>query len=431
MEFKLLKQLIEELNRSNSTLEKTATLSKPEYNVEFIKGVLKATHNPFMQYYVTPKNLKKRSDLIVENASYNDLFTLLEDLNERKITGHEAISEVNAFIRDNEEYTEIIYNIFERNLKTRVSEKIINKVFKNLIPTFDVALANKFDEKQSQKVNFEKDDWYASRKLDGLRCICIVMGSDVKIYSRSGKEFNTLDVVKREIKNLNLNIVFDGEICIVDEKGNEDFQAILKEYNKKDHTIENPRFKIFDCISITDFLNKKGTEKLSDRNKNLHKLLKNYDGNVLSIVEQWKVKSGEHLIELSNLAEELGWEGIMIRKDIGYEGKRSNNLLKVKKMHDAEYTVKAIDVGPFRVIVDGLEVTEEMLRNVTIEHKGFTVEVGSGFSIEQRRHFKEFPEDIIGKEITVQYFEETKNQHGELSLRFPVMKAIYNGKRDV
>ena len=27
----------------------------------------------------------------------------------------------------------------------------------------------------------------------------------------------------------------------------------------------------------------------------------------------------------------------MLRKDIGYEGKRSKNLLKVKKFHDAEY----------------------------------------------------------------------------------------------
>ena len=43
--------------------------------------------------------------------------------------------------------------------------------------------------------------------------------------------------------------------------------------------------------------------------------------------------------EMAKDAEEAGFEGIMVRKNVGYEGKRSHNLLKVKKFHDAEYTV--------------------------------------------------------------------------------------------
>ena len=37
---------------------------------------------------------------------------------------------------------------------------------------------------------------------------------------------------------------------------------------------------------------------------------------------------------------------------------------------------------------------------------------------------------IVGKTITVQYFEETKNQEGGVSLRFPTVKHIYETKRD-
>jgi DNA ligase 1 len=431
MGFQLLQKMINELNESNSTLDKIKTLSKPEYNNDFIKEVLKATHNPFKQYYVTPKNLKKRSELVASGTTF-DLFGLLNVLSARKITGHEAISEVNAFINQNAEYAEIIYNIFDRNLKTRVSEKIINKVFPNLIPTFEVALANKFDEKMSKRIDFTKEDWYASRKLDGLRCICIVDENGiVTIYSRSGLEFFTLDVIKREVETLNLtNIVLDGEICIINGD-KEDFQAILKEYNKKNHTIKNPRFKIFDILDLNQFLNRKGNVKLSTRNNQLKYILSSYEGNSLNLVDQWKVKSPEHLVELTAWAEKQGWEGIMIRKDANYEGKRSNNLLKCKKFFDAEYTVTKTDIGPFRVIVDGLEVTENMLRNVTIEHKGYEVSVGSGFSIEQRRFFRDHPEEILGKEITVKYFEETKNQDGTLSLRFPTVKAIYTNGRNI
>ena len=41
------------------------------------------------------------------------------------------------------------------------------------------------------------------------------------------------------------------------------------------------------------------------------------------------------------------------------------------------------------------------------------------------------PDLIIGKEITVQYFEETKNQKGELSLRFPTVKHVFENGRNV
>lgn len=49
---------------------------------------------------------------------------------------------------------------------------------------------------------------------------------------------------------------------------------------------------------------------------------------------------------------------------------------------------------------------------------------------EQRRHYFNNPEQIIGKQVTIQYFETTKNKRGEESLRFPVMKCIYEGIRD-
>jgi DNA ligase-1 len=129
-------------------------------------------------------------------------------------------------------------------------------------------------------------------------------------------------------------------------------------------------------------------------------------------------------------AKENGWEGLMLRKDAPYQGKRSNDVLKVKQFYDAEYVVVDIENAVNRVIVDGKEVEEMMMRNVVIEHKGNRVQVGSGFNHEQKRYYFENPNEIIGKQITVQYFEETKNQNGGISLRFPTVKAIYENGRD-
>jgi DNA ligase 1 len=74
-------------------------------------------------------------------------------------------------------------------------------------------------------------------------------------------------------------------------------------------------------------------------------------------------------------------------------------------------------------------VEKECLSYVTIEHKGHEVRVGSGFSKEQRELYHAKPEQIVGQTVTVKYFEETKNQDGGISLRFPTIKYIYDGNR--
>ena len=67
-----------------------------------------------------------------------------------------------------------------------------------------------------------------------------------------------------------------------------------------------------------------------------------------------------------------------------------------------------------------------------IEHKGNIVSVGSGFSLEERSRYYENPKLIIGKEITVQYFEKSKDKQGIESLRFPVVKHVFEtGKRTI
>ena len=58
------------------------------------------------------------------------------------------------------------------------------------------------------------------------------------------------------------------------------------------------------------------------------------DSTILTYVKLIKIDDTEHLNKLITEAQSNGWEGNMIRKDVGYEGKRSNDLLKIKKFHD-------------------------------------------------------------------------------------------------
>lgn len=428
---KKLKEMVEELQQSNSIKHKQEILAKYPEN----QGYLKIIYNPLNQFNVTSKNvikMKGKLDSIQTEEAY-DLKHLLIMLSMREITGHKAIRAVQLFIDKNPEFEEIILSAIDKNLKCRIDASSINKVFPKLVPTFKVALAKDFNKiSKSAKPDFNKERWYCSRKLDGVRCICIKKGDDVRFYSRTGKEYLTLEKVKDEVEQLGIDFaVFDGELCLLDKDGNEDFQNVMKEIRRKDHTIEKPVYKIFDYLTTKEFETEKGEFDLSFRLERLDIILQEYQGNVLQRLPQALVKSEEQLLVGLEAAAKNGWEGLMIRKDIPYEGKRTNNLLKLKKFFDDEYEVVDIEVGFMRFAEGTKEVEEAVMLRAVVEHKGNLVGVGSGWKIEERRKFYKNPELIKGKVITVQYFEETKNQDGGISLRFPTVKVIHGDKRDV
>jgi hypothetical protein len=146
-----------------------------------------------------------------------------------------------------------------------------------------------------------------------------------------------------------------------------------------------------------------------------------------------------------------------LKQDPQFKQKVIRNLLKVKKMHDAEYTVTGLDSDVNRIIDAGKEVEEVMLKAVIVEHKGNTVRVGSGFNLEQRRYYHQNPNEILGKidnqkhigglDVTIQrnffgsqqqsFIKNIKypkefNKDGEypaIFIRAPIIKEVYNNTK--
>lgn len=425
--------MVRDLRATSSTIDKQGIIedycNHKSDAANFAKSILLYTYHPLWQYNVTSDNLKKKSHL--RGRDFGHIYFLLNALMNRQVTGHDAIGAVNTFIDSHPEYEELIHCIIDKDLKTRAGDKIINKAIPDHIPEFSVALADKYDP----DIVDWKDGWYVSRKIDGARCIAIVDDNgNASFYSRTGKSFDTLDIVSDGIKALGVtNIVLDGELCLVDEDGNEDFQGVMKELRKKDHTIKNPSFKIFDMVTHDEFYSKKGKNNrpYSIRLSNLQEIMKKNTCKCLSVLEQDRVKNDDHFAEWTGKANSLGWEGVMLRSDAPYKGKRSKDLLKYKNFFDDEYEVVDTEMGPFRYVLDGKEHEEMMLSCVMIKHKGHTVRVGSGFSIEQRQEFYCNPCKILGKQITVQYFAESRNQDGGISLRFPTFKILHGDNRSI
>lgn len=447
-EFERLQEMVSKCQATSSSNDKKKIVSEyPD-----LQKLLRYTFDSFKQYYVTSDNIKKQwtaaimadgPNLLVRpkdqrSSHYGDIYQLLDDLDNRTISGYDAVAKICRFInrKENVAYKDLIMNIFDRDLKCRVSSTIINKVWPGLIPEFNTALAMSFWDNESY-VDFAKDTWYASRKLDGVRLLTVIdEEGKVKCMSRNGKEFLSLGRLKEEIQELwptLKNAVLDGEICIVDEDGDEHFDQIIKLVTRKDYTIPFPKYRVFDILKLEEFGSGTSELTLSQRQARWQNMKKvaTRETDMIVPLDQWKIKDRAHLDELFAMATEKNWEGLIIRKDAPYQGKRSQDMLKVKAFNDAEYEVKRCIMGPFQVVVDGKEVQEDMLASVKIEHKGNEVGVGSGFNLEQRRYYFQHPDQLVGKTITVKYFEETvDSQTGKPSLRFPIVKHIYDEGRD-
>jgi ATP-dependent DNA ligase len=418
-------QFIESINSTNSNLEKQEILKK-YVNDKTVTKVLSYTLDPIKQYNVSSKNVKKyktnKKYSIQEFKTYTNGFKMLDDLSNRTITGNEALKSVNEYIKDlDEKYQDIVYCILDKNLKIRMNAATVNKVYgKNIIKVFEPVLAKEYDPK------FNKLDsgWNISQKLDGVRCLVNVnpVKNTIRAYSRSGKDLHNLEHILKSIPidKITEPVFLDGEIVYI-ENGKDDFtktiEIVRRSKNKdKIKELDNLHYKIFDIIPEEEFYNTIGVSLFNDRYIRLCTIFENIQK--IKIVEQVQY-TDENFEIMNKKVETLGWEGLMIRDNKPYKGKRTRELCKVKKFHDAEYIVTGVINGPFRKIdgETGLEVTIECLSAVIIDYKD--TKVGSGFSIDERQQYYDNPGDIIGKTITVQYFEKTPD-----SLRFPTFKGI-------
>lgn len=420
---------IETLKETSKSSKKLAILSEMKDNT-VMKELARRTYGED-KYFITLDQVIPAVVPSERGESENcDYTTILDQLRTRELSGNSAIQAVAEYISENCDW-QLLAIALDHDFGCGVSKGTISKVWPDLFSKFGVALAEKYDEKTSKAVNFATQNWLASRKLDGVRCICTKINGEVHFYARSGKEFFTLSVLREAIENMKAdNFVLDGECCIVDENGDEDFISIVSEIKRKNWTIENPCYQVFDCLTPEEFYSHDGDTCHSVRMlRDAAVEIKNGVDHT-AFVEQHELRSADDFNYWIEQAAANGWEGIMIRKNIGYEGKRSKNMLKCKKFQDAEFTVLGCENDTMRFVEDGRQIEKTALARILIEYKGNTVSVGGGFSKAQRLWYADHHDELIGKTVTVKYFQESVNADGQYSLRFPTVKYIYEDGRD-
>ena len=226
-------------------------------------------------------------------------------------------------------------------------------------------------------------------KMDGLCCI----SENNKEMSRNGKEYVACPHLHQN------EVILHGELY--NSEYHDDFNKIVSLCKKSKPTIEEIKeSKDKVQLWIYDFPSSK--EKVfSDRYKDLTNWFNKTKNKSYVLVPTYEVFSEQDIQKYTDKFLEDGYEGSIIRLDLGpYENKRSKQVLKKKEFVDEEYIIKDVVEG-------------EGGRSGTVGK--FIMELGDGRSFgsnvkgtfEYLKQLLSEKDDLIGKKATVKSFAKT------------------------
>lgn len=421
-------EFVKEIMSSNSRLHKQAVLKKYKDD-EIVKKYLQIAFDPYKVYGISTKKLSKIVGGYVFSNIENvfNLFDYLEEHNTGTDKDISICQEVlNCVCSYDREAGALLETLICKDLSIGCDSKTINKEIPDLIPTFNVQLANKYFDKPEY---VEGKTFAITTKIDGGRIIALKENGQVSFYTRAGQKYEGLVDLEDEMSRLMPdNTCLDGEITLL-VRGNlsskDAYKETMKIVRTKDKEKHGIKMLVFDAMSVSDFKTQTSSMSYIQRRQMLD-CMSAFDTaryfELLPILYR-----GSDTSEITRILEEEvsnGEEGIMINIcDAPYEFKRTNGLLKVKKMQTMDLEIIGFEEGEGRLA--------GKLGAVLVRYKnGNVVKVGSGFSDDLRVTIWANQSDYLGKIAEISYFEETTNASGGTSLRFPIFKDVRYDKTE-
>ena len=415
-------KIIEDLRNTSGTNDKIAILQKNKDN-KLLKKVLLYTYDPFRKYGMSEKTLE--TDVPYNEPSF-DIFELLDILANSNINDS-LRGKTNSFLTSikfkNNKEMELYKGILLKDLKLGCNVSTINKVWKDLIPEFNVQLANSYFK---EKEGFLKGRTFIlSTKLDGNRLVIIKRNGIIEFYTRQGKLMEGLVEIEANAKLLLDNMVYDGELIAenIDNLPSDELFRVTMTKARKDGIKTGLIFNCFDMLPLEEFEKGKSKEGCLTRKTKLKELLDSLDLKYIVNVENLYVGDDESkIMKWLNWAKSNNLEGIMLQiADAVYECKRTKTTLKIKKFQDAD--LKVLD------IIEGTGKNVSKLGAITVQFevdgKLYTCDCGSGFSDDERSLYYNNKELLLDKIVTIGFFEISQNSKTkEYGLRFPTWKGI-------
>jgi DNA ligase-1 len=421
--------LIQQIESDNSRLAKEAILKSAmdEGLDEFFEGLRMSLDK---LYTFGVKQVPIKDEDSGQGLSWENFLELADALYRRRLTGHAARDAIQLAmgVATKEQWNDWYRRILIKDMRAGFGEKSVNTVAKKekktqySVPVFECMLAHDGANHES-KITGKK---ILQKKLDGVRCLTVVdyESRTVTMYTRNGKELvnfpHITDYLNTNLDNIARSYVIDGEIMSAT------FQDLMKQVHRKDNVQSSDAvLNVFDIIPLSEFKSGKGSmgqrRRLNFIKENFSKIFG--DSGCIEIVSWIEVDLdtlvGE--VEFKDFNKQMldqGYEGVMIKDvDAPYECKRTVSWLKQKPFIEVSLAVVGVEEGTGKnegrlgaIICEG-----------TDDGKFIRVNVGSGFTDDQRIEFWDAKDSLIGQIVEVRADAATRNQDSEdvWSLRFP------------
>lgn len=326
---------------------------------------------------------------------------------------------------------QFIIDIASKSYKIHVNAKSYNDIAKELnipqVPDFAVQLAKNIDDSVIQnKLSKDKESlglFYITEKFDGVRCIAFIKNGSVQLFKRSGREITDAPEITEELLNIfgNSEHVLDGELLITNSSGRAEdaFRETMTIVGSKDKKI-GLTYHVFDELTSVDrFLTQDATRTYELRRNVLESLSGTLNKQPhLRVVDY--LYYGNNIDEAYRLRDEIvdrGGEGVMLNTaDSIYQFKRTGDLLKLKQLSENDGVIKGV--------YEGEGENTGRLGGIQITYKDTIINIGSGFSRDERIDYWAHPEKLIGKVASYKFTTESTDQNQDTNVRFGRWKGL-------
>lgn len=186
--------------------------------------------------------------------------------------------------------------------------------------------------KERKKVLYGKDKIVVQPKLDGMRCLAFVKkNGQVKLISRAGKPINNMMHIEKQLSQLGMDIILDGELYVHGEGFQTNMSYVKKYYPGKSERI------IFNVYDVVDF-----DLPYLERTEVLNHI--SFDN--VRTLPYFEVFNEEEVASFFEQFIREGYEGLMVKiSKSGYKSNaRISELLKYKKFIDIQLPI--LDIVP-------------------------------------------------------------------------------------
>jgi len=219
----------------------------------------------------------------------------------------------------------------------------------------------------------DEPGWLYEVKWDGYRALGFLHQGKVELRSRNNKSFDEkFYPVFNALKEWNIDAVIDGEIVVLDDKGQSDFSRLQEWRSEADGQLYYYLFDILwlDGRDLTQV-------PLTERRDILRSIMP--DNDMLRMSENFEASGTEFF----SAAKKMGLEGIIAKKaDSVYSpGLRTRDWLKIKTALRQE-----VVIGGYTINKDSNKPFSSLL--VGVFEKGklhYTGKIGTGFSHELQK----------------------------------------------